>query len=540
MCSNTLNKALPIVAAAYGRKFGVEVQVGGTQACTNGQLIQLPSLIEGTDRHILAYGYLAHEAAHVRFTDFSNSSINPLERFLENVIEDVRIEIAMIQIYPGTRTTLDAVITHLIRWGRMCMPYSTQPPAELLGYTVLMLARYQYRQQQALAAHAEQYKHFSKQMFGASFVQQLEMLLSEIPRLESTADAGALSKRIMDLIRAVSKGEKPQFDDKSNPNDQNQSETPSSPTTTQNLGFSKLRTSSENQPTSARHAAKDALYACEKSLPADMFEIVGDLLQEHSDGENSVLPSLESFEGDFSQGQDALNRVRKHSAHLTTRLQGLVQSSQLTRTRNVRYGLRLSSANLHRAAVGNPKIFEVRSSQVRPNTALHLLVDLSGSMCHGEDAIALDAALALTLALEQINGVSQAVSVFPGLLGKSSKITGVLKHGEKVAKRAGAFVQSARGRTPMTEALWFGTADLLARPESRKVLIVLTDGDPDHRTTALSLISKIERAGIELIGIGIQQDVNHLFTAAIRIDNVANLKQELFRVAEQLFVNRKP
>ncbi|MBK1736273.1 hypothetical protein CKO15_13590 [Halorhodospira abdelmalekii] len=32
----TLHQALPIVAAAYGRKFDVTVEVGGTHACTDG------------------------------------------------------------------------------------------------------------------------------------------------------------------------------------------------------------------------------------------------------------------------------------------------------------------------------------------------------------------------------------------------------------------------------------------------------------------------------------------------------------------------
>ena len=36
MNPNTLTNALPIVASAYGRKFGVSVQVGGDQAATDG------------------------------------------------------------------------------------------------------------------------------------------------------------------------------------------------------------------------------------------------------------------------------------------------------------------------------------------------------------------------------------------------------------------------------------------------------------------------------------------------------------------------
>ena len=41
---NTLSNALPIVAAAYGRKFGVPVQIGGDIAGTDGTTIHIPTI----------------------------------------------------------------------------------------------------------------------------------------------------------------------------------------------------------------------------------------------------------------------------------------------------------------------------------------------------------------------------------------------------------------------------------------------------------------------------------------------------------------
>ena len=88
----------------------------------------------------------------------------------------------------------------------------------------------------------------------------------------------------------------------------------------------------------------------------------------------------------------------------------------------------------------------------------------------------------------------------------------------------------------MTGALWFAAADLMARPEERKVLITLTDGEPDEWDSAADIISKATAAGIELVGIGIQQDVSRLFPIAIQIQSVAELKGELFRIAERLLL----
>ena len=228
--------------------------------------------------------------------------------------------------------------------------------------------------------------------------------------------------------------------------------------------------------------------------------------------------------------------MRVHSAKLTARLQGLVQAHTLTKCRTVRRGRALHPAHLHRVAVGDSRVFVRREQKIAPNTALHLLVDLSGSMCGGQDSIALDAAMALALALEPISGVSRAVTAFPSLQGRDDQVTRLLSHGDRAGARAGAFVQRGRGSTPMTGALWYAAADLLSRNEERKVILALTDGDPDDWTCARDLVERAVVAGIELIGIGIQHDVGRLFPVAIQIQSIVDLKAELFRVAERLLL----
>ncbi len=75
-------------------------------------------------------------------------------------------------------------------------------------------------------------------------------------------------------------------------------------------------------------------------------------------------------------------------------------------------------------AVADERIFARRTHRIAPNTAVHLLVDLSGSMhatVHRQDGTAgtragsaLESALALALALDGIPGVTVAVTAFPG------------------------------------------------------------------------------------------------------------------------------
>jgi cobalamin biosynthesis protein CobT len=78
----------------------------------------------------------------------------------------------------------------------------------------------------------------------------------------------------------------------------------------------------------------------------------------------------------------------------------------------------LSSNHVHRVSVSDCRVFVHKDHRIAPNTALHLLVDLSGSMVGGKDLVALEAAMALAHALEPIQGVSRAVTAFPGKHGE--------------------------------------------------------------------------------------------------------------------------
>jgi cobalamin biosynthesis protein CobT len=180
---------------------------------------------------------------------------------------------------------------------------------------------------------------------------------------------------------------------------------------------------------------------------------------------------------------------------------------------------------------------------VAPDTAVHLLVDLSGSMARGVPVgtrrvsaarVALDAALALALALDAIPGVSVAVTAFPGVAGQDTVLARLVRHGQPPRIRAGAFAQIPRGGTPLAGALWYAAADLLARDAQRRLVLVLTDGRPDDRQGAQRILGLCQGAGIETIGVGIAIDVGALFPTAVTVNALGELRQALFRLAERL------
>jgi Mg-chelatase subunit ChlD len=294
-------------------------------------------------------------------------------------------------------------------------------------------------------------------------------------------------------------------------------------------------------------ALTKALSATDADLPDDLFGQVRDLLAAAGSGSSQcVLPRPEPFDGNAQVGMQLLATVQQESRRLRARLHGLVQASRQDRPHARQRGPRLMPKRLYRAAVGDPRVFARKRERIAVNTAIHLLIDLSGSMCapvrladgsvDRRGRIAQASALALALALDGLNGVSVAVSAFPGLSGKDNVITTLVRHGERPRARAGAFTQPPRGGTPMAGALWFAAADLVARPESRRIALVLTDGKPDNHADTAEILRLCAASSLETVGVGIDVDVSTLFPTAIRVREVAELRTALFGAAERLLL----
>lgn len=592
----TLRSALPIVAAALGRKLGVAVRVGGADgAKTDGGVIVLPDLPDGDPAlRAVTWGYLAHEAAHVRHTDFCayarGAEDGPLQAALQNILEDIRIEQALAVPYPGTRASIAAVLRHLLATGDLSAPAATDHPARVLTGYLLLALRHRVLGQAVLAVEAHKATAALGQVFDASFVQRLETLLADVPTLPDTAAVVALARRVHALLadapHAPEAPEPPPPVASGNPRDEPDATaaTPSGGTAAQTAapaseeanGTSATDADRSNSaapkdgdaapkpavqgeatagtaPAPGDHrAAEDAaqtaairavLSADAGDCAVDPFRAAAALLERSAKDHAVRLPSADDVGADPALGRDLLARVRAGSARLTARLLGLVQASRQDRPRSVRSGRRLAPNRLHRVAVGDDRLFLRRHRRVAPDTAVHLMVDLSGSMARGIPVgtqrvsaarVAQESALALALALDAIPGVSVAVTAFPGVAGQDTVLARLVRHGQPPRTRAGAFAQIPRGGTPLAGALWYAAADLLARDATRRLVLVLTDGRPDDRPSAQRILAFCQEAGIETIGVGIAIDVGALFPTAVTVHALGELRQALFKLAERL------
>jgi Mg-chelatase subunit ChlD len=198
-----LRDALPILASAYGQQFGVKVQMGGTGAWTNGSTIQIP-MINNPDLRDLALGYLVHESAHIRLTDFQLfGTTQGILRSLVNILEDVRIERWFYENdYPGTKQTLQAVWDHVGSKPTLEAMAQAENVASLFHNYLLYRVRQEQHGLDSTKPHYEAVKQAIEAKLPPGFFIRLDVLLdTHLDSMASTTDAKVLAQAILEALK---------------------------------------------------------------------------------------------------------------------------------------------------------------------------------------------------------------------------------------------------------------------------------------------------------------------------------------------------
>lgn len=199
----------------------------------------------------------------------------------------------------------------------------------------------------------------------------------------------------------------------------------------------------------------------------------------------------------------------------------------------------LSPRTLHRLCIDQPRldVFRTRSLVQGRSTAVCIVLDASGSMTARKMAVARDSMRVLLEALGDLKIATEAFTFTTGhafslndavqqtgeelvqLRERFSRFSnleiGVIKRYEDPVKVAMRRLPSIRGTglTPLGEAMNVGASRIVVRPETRKIMLVLTDGragceglSQAARAHAQHVAGLIAEAGIELVGVGIKDD----------------------------------
>ena len=210
--------ALPLIAQALGDKYGVKVVFGNYEtAATNGSTIFMPHLpVEGEAVGIIANGFIDHESAHIRETDFAVFAIKKpaIEQHLLNILEDLRIEQRQMDRYPGSRKHLSRLVAHFVKSGKaFTMPEGAPQdchPAQELVNSALIIGRRHVLEQEALEEVSLVYEQRFPELFGNGALVRLHALLAQAPLCQNTRQCWMLAKKILKMIEEEEEKNKPE------------------------------------------------------------------------------------------------------------------------------------------------------------------------------------------------------------------------------------------------------------------------------------------------------------------------------------------
>ena len=221
------------------------------------------------------------------------------------------------------------------------------------------------------------------------------------------------------------------------------------------------------------------------------------------------------------------------TAKMKTQLAGLFQAIGLKQNYPAMVGSRIDSRSVHLVGAQTPdnRVFLNRRKREMVNTAIALMIDKSGSM-KGEDmTLAIQSAYITSRSLESLPGITHCIGLYPGEDIYAGSDVMLAKGFEERCRPEQFWDIIGFGGTPMAEAaLWAGMM-LSHRPETRKISILFTDGQPDNDWHAKKAVDKLRRHGIEVYVVLLSKLPNPL---AITCDWIDNESVTVITMIEQL------
>ena len=472
-------------------------------------------------------GFIDHEAAHIRHTDLgvlNGKRLTPVEKYLWNAIEDWRGEHEIIKRYPGCHEHFIWLIRHffLKDTEEEKAGENDSPAFSVLNYVLLTLRSWDVPE---LVRNCELEANIM-QKYWPGLRSSIDAIMRDIPaRCRSTQDSLDFAQDILRLIEQEVQKE------------QKSTESPVvSPSIT--AQDNSEQTQQEPQTGGEEQPLQDLLQATEEEMPTSMGKQLSDMISGQCSPQQRKGMSV-AVEGKLTTNElpdELIMEAQAISRALRTKLQGLLQSQVLRRFSPSRHG-KLCGHGLYRIAVHDPRLFMKNESVTGIDTAVHILLDISGSMTSRIE-LACAACYSVALALTAIPGISVGVSAFPADYKEdvAATVYPLLRHGKRITN---SFAAEAHGSTPMTEALWWVLGMLSTRPEHRKVVLVVTDGYPDDPETAKETIAAALRMGMDVLGIGIDAPIiSTVIPGSENITDIHELAPAMFRILQHTMTEK--
>lgn len=596
-------------SSVFGRKKSVDVVFKGDGAATNGKTIYLPSLnqsAEITDKQAsIMRGYVDHEAGHVRHTDFEAlnefgeecaKTDNKLLRSIHNACEDVWLEKRVVDEYPGALDNLSAT-TKSVNDAFLKARKNGDVTDEMLSDDKFISAvsiTWEGRKD-----YPEPSSQQCIDLLPKDIQDRLPKWVASIDQCTSTKDVITLAKIIEKEVRDAHEEKNPTTkptnpSDKGDERDGGQGDQPrgdgsgddadecSGQSSTPDVGDgdedaegdggSAKSDDSEDDVDGQQVAEGVDRVTSSSSNPTDevysdfdVTEIVSkEIVSDHEvpEGDSYSYRPYDTSRDKWKTSENYAPLKRKNGAseynNLLSRMSGDVNVMRRKLERALmskdnrdwdggREDGRLDTRRFVGAYNGRQDVFKKREPRPEMDTALTVLIDLSGSMNGYKVRIAEQCAIALAEAVDK-TGVAYEVLGFTQA-GYSGRNCPNQSNGEPYSRYApiNMFVfknfeqrlfeckgsmasihSSSHGQNADGESLMYAYARLKKRQEKRKVLMVLSDGQPAQDGNYIhghyylqKVVKDITRDGTDVVGIGIADDAvkdyypNHVVVSSV-------------------------
>ncbi len=551
-------RSLAMVASALSEEYGVTVTIGGNQAymefnSAGKPIINIPSLdIDDSYYKDLIRGYIDHETGHVRFSDKpdTNSRINKSGAFfnISNIYEDVYVERMMGDCFPGCRRNLRKLAKLIYASGEPGEgPDDPAPMHDALqnyknGYISneefiisLWAAIFNYilyRSRGQISDRIEEYVPKYKKVIDdllPGLSSAIDPIIDRLP-IEgiNTAANNALAIETEEAIKNYINQNEQAMEDywKEEQSDQD-SDQDSVQGSSQGSGVG-----SSTSIVNGFNKIEGTIFENEEHLDISKLtsericKTVDNSREEHTIKIHNIStfddPSL--FNIGILSDEEVKNSLQS-SVVLDTQLQSLLQTYTLNRGGLSRVG-KLNTNRLHKLSVCNDRIFTRKIEKRSINTEIIILVDMSGSMIEkNKDVLTSKSLYAIINSLRKIKGCVSSIVGF-----SSTTVVDILKPNDRITRRMKIVPY---GGTLCGEALTQAVRRFSSSPDSRKIVIMLTDGNTDNFQFFERVIKVTKASGIEIVGIGIMDSNIKRYLQSDEcciINNLSQMTGELFRI----------
>lgn len=515
-------RALTVLARIIGKKRGVNIVFRpGHGASTDGKTIFLPALSDVATENdaILLEGLLDHEAMHCRFTDFDYMAHpdrqaaykkHPLMFPIHNILEDVWGEREQAKIYPGCfqniKKAVEVMIEMRLTSGRGEVGKTVGDA--LRGFILYALLGRLYGNP-TLVGYGEDHKAFLVSEIGQKLTDEIWALSVQVDQVKKTEQAFELAQTIFALIEASLEA-LPEKSKRKNAI----------------LDLLQVKPSGEGDI---------------DTMLEEALKLSGGIAQDQSNYPDPlVVASMDDLVVLGSSDLAALSRPT--AITLGNKLEVLLETKITTDSSHGKTGRKMSSRRVSGISVGRTSVFRREDEVDGVDTALEVVIDLSGSMypkwvAQNEDphVVAKTATYAIGDVLDR-HDVPFAITAF------GSFIAEVKTYDQKWRTQKSKLDLDNLGGTATAAVLQHSAESLSLRSERRRMVVLVTDGNADDNTTVIPVMNELTAIGVEFTSIFIgdkgqflestMKEAGYPVTRAV---NVADLPLALFSAIKTAF-----